>query len=141
MVPLYLELQPRCRAERPPPDAEALSFLNHLRLVAMQCRAKARADLFEACALLSMDRTGSQAAHAEALMRCLNQALGQTARLHAPGTDELSFDEAWLMQLGRAVARGDEASTTFLLCSRIAVEHRRSIRFLVSRAAACFSLN
>ncbi|MEM8788888.1 MAG: hypothetical protein AAGE76_11565 [Pseudomonadota bacterium] len=139
MVPLRLDVAP---AEIPAasPQAGDLAFLNHLRFVAMSCRAKARADLFEACALLQTDKTASQAAHAEALMRCLNQALGRQARLHPPGTGELSFDEAWLLQLGRAVALADGASARFLLTSRVKPEHRRLVRFLIGRISECFSL-
>lgn len=128
----------------PPPlevSAEALQFLNHLRFTALQCRAKRRADLFEACALLHASRSASQQAHAEALMRCLSQALGKPALLFAPGTSELSFDESWLLQLGLASAHGDHASLNFLLKSRVAHEHRRLVLFLITRISECFSLN
>ncbi|CAN0472427.1 unnamed protein product, partial [Hapterophycus canaliculatus] len=32
--------------------ADAMAFLNHLRFVAMKCRAKPRTQLFDACAVL-----------------------------------------------------------------------------------------
>ncbi|MEL6922332.1 MAG: hypothetical protein AAFO77_15190 [Pseudomonadota bacterium] len=117
------------------------AFLNHLRFVAMSCRVKPRTDLFQACALLQVQRIASCEAHADALMRCLQEALGQPARLHAPGLDELTFDEMWLLELGRATTRGDEDSIVFLLGRRVATEHRRLVRFLVARISECFSLN
>lgn len=120
---------------------EALAFLNHLRFVAMECRVKPRTDLFEACALLKVERSASRDAHAEALMRCLGETFGKPARLFAPGTTEQTFDEQWLMRVGIACGQGDEDSTRFLLSSRVAFENRRLVRFLIGRIAECFSLN
>lgn len=137
MVPLRLELVAEPRPVRPV-SPEAFAYLNHLRFLSMSCRSKPRADLFEACALLHATRSASRDAHAEALMRCLNEALGKPARLHAPGTFEMSFDETWLVQLGQAVMRQDDASTAFLLKSRVLPEHRRLVRFLVGRISEFF---
>ena len=120
---------------------EAWAFLNHLRFVAMACRVKPRTDLFEACALLKVERSATRDAHAEALMRCLSEAFGKPARLYAPGTTEQTFDEQWLMRLGMACGQGDEDSARFLLSSRVAFENRRLVRFLIGRIAECFSLN
>jgi len=120
---------------------EAWAFLNHLRFVAMECRVKPRTDLFEACALLKVERSASRDAHAEALMRCLSEAFGKPARLFAPGTTEQTFDEQWLMRLGMACGQSDEDSVRFLLSSRVAFENRRLVRFLIGRIAECFSLN
>lgn len=121
-------------------STEAFAYLNHLRFVAMGCRSKRHTDLFEACALLHVDRNASRDAHADALMRCLNDTLGKKARLYAPGSMDLTFDERWLVELGRAIARSDNASESFLLKSRVSHEHRRLIRFLVKRISDCFSL-
>ncbi|MEO0386941.1 MAG: hypothetical protein AAF281_05345 [Pseudomonadota bacterium] len=117
------------------------ALLNHLRFVAMGCRSKPRTDLFEACALLQVGRSDSLAAYGEALMRCLNQALGKASRLLAPGTEELTFDECWLVQLARAEASGDRASAAFLLNSRVGREHRRLVGFLMTRISECFELH
>ncbi|MEP5728805.1 MAG: hypothetical protein ABJL67_05480 [Sulfitobacter sp.] len=116
------------------------AYLNHLRFVAMTCRVKPRTGLFEACALLQTEKSTTLDAHAEALMRCLNEAMGKPTRLHTPGTDEMTFDERWLVQLGIACARADQASCDFLLRSRIARENRRLVGFLVGHIADCFSL-
>ncbi|MEO9576452.1 MAG: hypothetical protein ABJ263_04110 [Tateyamaria sp.] len=140
MVPLRLDKSAEPRPTTPT-TPQAFAFLNHLRFKAMECRAKPRADLFEACALLQVTRTANQEAHAEALMRCLAQALGKQPRLHAPGTVEMSFDETWLVELGLACSRDDEASLSFLLGSRILPEHRRLVRFLVGRISEYFSLD
>lgn len=126
-------------ARRLTPEASVL--LNHLRLTFMACRAKPRTDLFEACALLHVNRFQSLDAHAEALMRCLGAALGQSPRLHGPGSAELTFDEAWLVELAQASARADTDSLTFLLQSRVKREHRRLVGFLISNIARCFDLN
>lgn len=135
------ETRPVDRCARRPVPPEATAFLNHLRLTFMACRTKPRADLFEACALLHVNRCRSLDAHAEALMRCLGAALGQAPRLHSPGSAELTFDEAWLVELAQASARADTDSLTFLLRSRVMPEHRRLIGFLIANTARCFDLN
>ena len=142
MVPLRLDLatEPQRSLRVPPVSEDSLAFLNQLRFISMSCRSKRRADLFEACALLHVTRSASQEAHAEALMRCLAQALGKQPRLHAPGTAEMTFDETWLLRLGQAITVQDEGSVSFLLKSRVLPEHRRLIRFLVGRISEYFSL-
>nr|WP_281496089.1 hypothetical protein [Marivita sp. S6314] len=107
----------------------------------MQCRAMPRTGLFEACALLKTTQAETKQAYATALMRCLNEALGQRARLHAPGVAELTFDELWLLQLGSASATGDTLSLQFLLKSRVAHEHRRLVSFLIHQIVRCFPLD
>ena len=127
--------------EAAPVARSQAAFLNHLRFTALGCRAKSRTDLFEACALLALDRTKSLSAYAEALMLCLDQTLGKRAVLFRPGTAEQSFDEAWLLQLAIALSGKDDASATFLLHSRIEPKHHRHIRFLIAHISEHFSLN
>ncbi|MEM9966903.1 MAG: hypothetical protein AAF755_02250 [Pseudomonadota bacterium] len=140
MMPLRSDRWPEAAPEQAH-SQEAVGFINHLRFIAMTCRSKPRADLFEACALLHVNRSHSQEAHAEALMRCLAEALGKSARLLAPGEAELTFDETWLMQLGEAYARSDDLSINFLLRSRVKVEHQRLVKFLMGRISEYFALN
>lgn len=114
--------------------AIGMGFLNHLRFVAMDCRAKPKAKLFESCALLHGEKSAPKEAFAQALMRCLPEALGKPVRLLSPGCNETTFDEDWLMQLGQACSSGDSTSVRFLLHSRVAPEHRRPVQFLISQA-------
>lgn len=131
------------------PDATAdcgapaghLLLINHLRFIAMECRAKARTNLFEACALLHATRGASLDAHAEALVRCLGEALGKPARLLTPGTSELTFDEKWLARLAVASATSDQDSLRFLIGSRVAHENRRMVAFLIGRISEFFDLD
>ncbi|MEO9896910.1 MAG: hypothetical protein ABJD13_03560 [Paracoccaceae bacterium] len=139
MVPLRLDISAEPRPKTPV-SSQAFAFLNHLRFKAMQCRAKPKTDLFQACALLQVTRSANYEAHAEALMRCLAEALGKQPRLYAPGTIEMTFDETWLVEVGQAYARDDQASLSFLLGSRVLPEHRRLVRFLVGRISKYFSL-
>ncbi len=126
--------------ETAPVDQSATAFLNHLRFVALGCRAKARTDLFEACAHLSVDPNRSFRAHAEALILCLNEALSKRAVLFRPGTQEQSFDEAWILRLATALANRNDDTIAFLLRSRVAREHHRHICFLVGRISEQFTL-
>jgi hypothetical protein len=134
MVPLSIPKHADTRAE-PELGMQSMRFLNHLRMVSMACRSKPRTDLFEACALLHSERSASVDAYVDALMRCLSDTLGKPAKLFAPGTLEMTFDEHWLVQLGCACGRGDLASQRFLLGSRVDFEDRRLVRFLIGRIA------
>ncbi|MEL6798475.1 MAG: hypothetical protein AAFO80_01250 [Pseudomonadota bacterium] len=123
-------------ASHPEPRQDgARAVLNQLRLVALDCRTAARADLFEACALLSIDKATSGTAFAEALMKCLPQALGTRPRMLRPGVEELSFDEAWLNRLIEAAQHGDADSFAFLLRSRVRPEARRNVGYLIRSLA------
>jgi hypothetical protein len=106
-----------------------------LRVLAPACRAKARLDLFQACAMLSLDRNQAAQAYAEALVRTLAQGLGRLPVLHRAGSPEMSFDEAWLAALFAARERGDDDSFTFLIRRRLACGHERHIGFLVAALA------
>lgn len=139
MMPFRLETRVKTVAEPQLPN-EAMGYLNHLRFTAMGCRSKRRTGLFEACALLRVDPGASCAAHSEVLMRCLNEALNTQTRLLAPGTTELTFDERWLVEIGRAIGRNDEPSVQFLLQSRVPKEHRRLVRFLIGQISGYFTL-
>jgi len=110
---------------------QARNMLNHLRLVALDCRISARTDLFEACASLSASPSHLGYAHASTLMRCLSQALGKTPVLFRPGAYEVSFDEAWLVRLVLASAANDKDSVAFLLRSRVRQPAQRSLAFLI----------
>lgn len=120
---------------KPALGARGRAVLDQMRQASLACRTASRGDLFKACALLSLDRAVAGPAHAEALVKCVTQALGRPPKLLRPGVAEVTFDEAWLAGLAETAARGDEASFAFLLKSRIAPEHRRAIAFL-SRSIA-----
>lgn len=54
----------------------------------------------------------------------------------AGGTPNASFDEAWLLGVFAARARGDAGSYRFLLRSRLSAAQASELHFLVSRAAS-----
>lgn len=141
MVPLTAPLISWNISETELPEPGEISLINHLRIAGMSCRAKPRIDVFEACALLSADKAHTLRAHAEALMRCLNDILGTRAVFYSPGTAEMSFDEAWIVRLATSTVQSDEASTSFLLHSRTPQVHHRHLRFLVARISEHFSLS
>lgn len=119
---------PRPAQELP---AQARGVLNALRMIAMDCRAKSRADVFEACALLSGQPSLAQDAHASALIRCFRQVLGVRPVFYHPGSVQMSFDEAWLMRAVLSCRAQDWRSFEFLLRSRIPQMQRRSMAFLI----------
>ena len=113
--------------------------LNHLRMAAMDCRAAARTDLFEACALLSLDGENAKRTFVATFVKCLPKAAHASIKWHAPGVVEMSFDEAWVMQCLSRIADGDQDSLSFLLKSRISPADRRYIGFLLGRISEQFA--
>lgn len=111
------------------------ALLNHLRLIALKCRSAAREDLFEACRLLSSEETNSLDAHATALVKCLEEALGKRPKLLRPGLEKLTFDEAWLMRLLNSARIKDDPSFLFLLTSRVSAAQRHNLAFLLRAVA------
>lgn len=103
-----------------------------LRLLMRQCRAKARIEVFETCRLLlTHPREGAQD-YADALLRVLAQALPDGPVIHHLRARERSFDESWLLALLAAIARGDRASTDFLLRARLPQPLRRPVGWLAA---------
>lgn len=140
MVPLHLPTSTTPEVEGAPGGSPVhmRNLLNHLRTVALACRAAARTDLFEACATLSTDRKVAKSAYAEVLMKCLSQALGATPIMFRPGVTEISFDEAWLLRLVETAQTGDEDSFSFLLRSRVPGHARRNVAGLINAVASQF---
>lgn len=118
-----------------PLDAALRPVLSHLRIAGLACRTDARSELFQACALLQLERTRQAAAFAAALVRGLPEALGQRPVFLAPGETEMSFDEAWLLRAIEAHWSGDRASFDFLIRSRVSPIARRHVGFLIAGLA------
>ncbi|MEM9715565.1 MAG: hypothetical protein AAF826_03505 [Pseudomonadota bacterium] len=123
-----------------PQKTEVSPVVIFLRMIALQCRASARADLFKACAMLSHEPNISVQAVGDALVKCLPQALRKRPVFYAVSEQSLSFDEAWLTRLVSAISAGDTASAEFLLKSRITPEARRNVQFLASKISEHFAL-
>ena len=143
MMPLRLPISAEVGTQHSAPapySAVEMNFLNHLRMVALSCRAKPRSDIFHACALISADPKSTRDAHVEALLRCLGEAMDHRPTMLRTGSSEVSFDEAWLLRLAKSIGQGDDDSAAFLLASRVLPAHRRHIRFLIARISDCFAL-
>ncbi len=114
-------------------------LLNHLRMIALECRVAAREDLFQACALLSTKRDVARDAHARALLKCLRQAVAAPVTFYRPGTTQVSFDEAWLMQALTCKRAGDNDSFAFLIRSRVNPLYQRQVAFLLAGISEQFA--
>ncbi|MEM9583125.1 MAG: hypothetical protein AAGA08_08420 [Pseudomonadota bacterium] len=111
------------------------AYLNQLRLITLKCRAAARANLFEACAILSTTKPVAKTACAEVLIKCLGQALGKPPKLFRPGVEEVSFDEAWLVRATEMAYLREWDSFEFLLRSRVPEGTRRNLASLIIGAS------
>lgn len=119
--------------------ANQCDVLNRLRMTAMGCRVAARTDLFEACALLSLDGETAKRTFVDTFVKCLSDAVHKPIRWFNPGVPELSFDEAWVLQCLTCIRNDDRASLKFLLKSRVAASDRRYIGFLLGRISEQFA--
>ncbi|MEK0165561.1 hypothetical protein VWX35_02280 [Phaeobacter sp. A36a-5a] len=119
-------------------DEQEYIALNTLRLAAMGCRAAARTDLFEACALLCVDGEDARRTYVDTFVKCLPEAMPRRIKWFRPGTAEVSFDEAWVMRCLSCVSAQDYDSLGFLLRSQIDPARRRYIGFLLGRISEQF---
>lgn len=113
--------------------------LNHLRMSALDCRVAARTDLFEACALLSLDGEDAKRTFAVTFVKCFPNAANTQIRWYRPGVAEFSFDEAWVLRCLTSIANDDESSLRFLLRSKIATNDRRYIGYLLGQISEQFA--
>ncbi|MEL7444202.1 MAG: hypothetical protein AAGK02_00120 [Pseudomonadota bacterium] len=116
-------------------DADATRLLNGLRMVALACRCTARANVSDACKVLSQDQSVATNAFAEFLVRCLAQVLDRIPHFNRPGVDELSFDEQWLMRLILCHHADDVHSIAFLMQSRVPQHAQGNLCFLIGAVA------
>jgi hypothetical protein len=143
MVPLStLNHTKHCTPLGPAPaqqiTAAERGALNHLRMAAMGCRVAARTDLFEACALLSLDGEDAKRTFVETFVKCLSGAVQKQVTWFMPSVVELSFDEAWVIRCLSCVQINDTHSLKFLLKSRVVASDRRYIGFLIGRISEQF---
>ncbi|MEM7088028.1 MAG: hypothetical protein AAF496_00500 [Pseudomonadota bacterium] len=125
--------------QRPVLADRSMRIINHLRMVALQCRSAAFVDLDQACALLLADPADARMRHAETLMRGFRQAVAKRPVFYRPGTSELSFDEAWLGRLFEAIENQDDDSFRFLIQSRVPRWTRRNLAYLVRSISEQFN--
>ncbi|MGB0661625.1 MAG: hypothetical protein ACPGNV_15790 [Mangrovicoccus sp.] len=110
--------------------------LNAFRIAHLNEPDEKQVDLFEACELLALDRYAAAQTYATALALSASQALGREVQFAAPGSGQLTFDEAWLLRLlDRSLVHDDE-SVAFLVSSRVAYCCRNSVAFLINGLAA-----
>lgn len=110
--------------------------LRRLRHHAARVRVSPRLDLFHACAQIAPEVEEIGDASITALLRCLGQALGHQPVFHRVDALEVSFDEAWLIQLLDRLAAGDASSAGFLLMRRVPLAYRRPLIVLLNGTAA-----
>ena len=108
-------------------------LLDFLRVTHQLSRAKPKIDLIRACEFLKSQDEGALSAYIEALIRGLPSLLGRSVKFRDPGCDELSFDEAWLIRTFQSYISGDEASTKFLLSSRLNKRTQCHFRYLIEK--------
>jgi hypothetical protein len=126
-APAAAMLAPSAGAER--------AMLDHLRAVARSALIAPPLDLHRACALIPDAAAAPLDGDASLLVRGLDLATARPMTFHPVGAREMSFSEAWLLQLMRALREGDAASALFLVGRMVLRPHRRAILFLAQRYA------
>jgi len=113
--------------------------LNRLRMSAMECRVAARIDLFEACALLTLEGEDAKRTFVSTLIKCLSEAVHAPIKWYQPGASDLTFDEAWVLRCLISIEAKDTHSLEFLLRSRVSPADRRYIGYLLGRISDQFT--
>jgi hypothetical protein len=126
---------PRIQSSPRPTTPLVPPVVKKLRFVARTCRAKARLDVFQACAMLSAHPQAAAEAYADALLRALTAGFRRPPVIYETTATEMSFDEQWLAATICAAAREDEDSLRFLLASRLPHHMRRQIGWLAAQLA------
>jgi hypothetical protein len=120
---------------RAPAAGADRAALEHLRSVARAALIAPPLDLHRACALIPDAAATQRDGDASLLVRALDRASARPMTFHPVGAREMSFSEAWLLQLLGAL-RGDDAASALFLVGRLVLRpHRRAILFLAQRYA------
>lgn len=116
---------------------ECLGLIDFLRVTYQLCRAKPKIDFIRACDVLKAREEAALSAYVETLVRGLPAALRRGITFRAPGCDELSFDEAWLLRAIQSQISQDEYSLAFLLNSRVKPAACPHLMFLIKKISLC----
>jgi hypothetical protein len=137
----HKSLETAIPSRNPTPNFSYGSYdvLNRLRLCAMGCRVAARTNLFEACALLTLEGEDAKRTFISTLIKCLSDAVHAPIKWYQPGASELTFDEAWVLRCLSSIEVGDTISLEFLLRSRVTPAARRYIGYLLGRISDQFA--
>ncbi|MGX9356960.1 hypothetical protein ACS3SW_17870 [Roseobacteraceae bacterium S113] len=121
-------------------DAQARNFINHLRVISLRCRAAPAPAPVESCAMIGPISPEMRLVHAATLLGALPEILGRLPVIYRPGSADISFDEAWLIQLARSLSRQDSSSAAFLLNSRAPRHSHRAMTYLMRSISEQFAL-
>ena len=88
-------------------------LIDLLRVTYQLCRIKPKIDFIRACDVLKTREEAALSAYVETLVRGLPTAMQRGITFRAPGCDELSFDEAWLLRAIQSQITQDENSLAF----------------------------
>ncbi len=116
---------------------EYSGLIDFLRVTYQLCRAKPKIDFIRACDVLKAREEAALSAYVETLVRGLPAALQRGITFRAPGCDEMSFDEAWLLRAIQSQISQDENSLAFLLNSRVKPAARPHLIFLIEKISLC----
>lgn len=117
--------------------SEYAGFIDFLRVTYQLCRAKPKIDFVRACDVLEAREEAAISAYVETLVRVLPTAIQRGITFRAPGCNELSFDEAWLLRAIQSQISQDKNSLAFLLNSRVKPAACPHLIFLIKKISSC----
>lgn len=112
------------------------ALLDFLRTGALRARLFPQLAPEQACALIATDPTISAERYAQAFFRALAQASTRSLNLHHRGVRHATPDEEWLEGLICALQRGDSASASLMMASRVKTLGRHRM-FALTSGLAC----
>ena len=102
-----------------------LELLEAVREEAKQARSMPKSDVFKACELVQLDIELLTPELLSIFVRSLPQAFGRSAEFLKAGSEELSWDEKWVISLVSAISRADYDSVNFLIKTCIKPIHQK----------------
>jgi hypothetical protein len=124
---LILHLPDSRPGATPPPLAACdVALIEFLRECARAAQLSEPLELHRVCPLAE----DSARAYGRALLRALGAASARRMVFHPRRTQEVGFDERWLLRVLRALQSGDDASAAVLIAGRSARPGRRVLGWL-----------
>ena len=107
-------------------SSEEQALLEAIREQAKQARSMPKMDVFRACELVQLDIELLTPELLSIFVRSLPQAFGRSTQFLKAGTEQLSWDERWVISLVSAISRADYDSVNFLIKTCIKPSHQKS---------------
>ena len=115
-------------------DINQKLLLDRLRTCKDKVRCYPKLEIFKACHLITLDKNILNCDILELFIRMLPEAIGRQIQIYKPQSNQVSWDEKWIISLIEAISRADYDSVYFLVTSNIKKKYRNEVLKFASNA-------